>query len=83
MRLPARGRGLATPDADCAHRIPVESEDGEIGHVEDVLVDDTAWSIRHLVVDAEKRCSDKSLLVSPEWLTRATLAGRTRCSASS
>jgi hypothetical protein len=53
----------------------VQSEDGEIGHVEDVLVDDRAWAIRYLVVNAEKWCPDKSILISPEWLTRVSRDG--------
>jgi sporulation protein YlmC with PRC-barrel domain len=56
----------------------VQSEDGEIGHVEDVLLDDKAWAIRYLVVNAEKWCSDKSVLVSPEWLTQVALDGSNR-----
>ena len=53
----------------------VQSEDGEIGHVEDVLVDDRDWAIRYFVVNAEKWCPDKSILVSPEWLTRVSRDG--------
>jgi sporulation protein YlmC with PRC-barrel domain len=53
----------------------VQSEDGEIGHVEDVLVDDREWAIRYLIVNAEKWCPDKSILVSPEWLTRVSRDG--------
>jgi len=32
----------------------MQTEDGEIGHVKDVLVDDKTWAIRYLVVDTEK-----------------------------
>jgi hypothetical protein len=50
----------------------VETEDGEIGHVEDLLVDDTAWVIRYLRVDTKNRWADKRVLVAPEWLTGVT-----------
>jgi hypothetical protein len=50
----------------------VETEDGEIGHVEDLLVDDTAWVIRYLRVDTKNRWADKRVLVAPEWLTEVT-----------
>ncbi len=53
----------------------VQSEDGEIGHVEDVLIDDRAWAIRYLVVNAEKWYSDKRVLVSPEWLSQVPVDG--------
>ena len=48
----------------------VRAEDGEIGHVKDVLVDDKAWAIRYLVVDTEQWWAGKTVLVSPGWLTR-------------
>jgi hypothetical protein len=50
----------------------IQAEDGEIGHVNDVLVDDEAWAVRYLVVDTRHWWSDKKVLVSPEWLTRVT-----------
>jgi uncharacterized protein YrrD len=50
----------------------MEAEDGEIGHVKDVLVDDRVWAIRYLVVDTEKWWGGKAVLVSPEWLARVT-----------
>jgi sporulation protein YlmC with PRC-barrel domain len=48
----------------------IRAEDGEIGHVKDVLVDDKAWAIRYLVVDTEHWWAGKRVLVSPGWLTR-------------
>lgn len=50
----------------------IQTEDGEIGHVEDVLVDDQAWAIRYLVVDTENRCAGQKVLVSPAWLIHVT-----------
>jgi sporulation protein YlmC with PRC-barrel domain len=48
----------------------IQAEDGEIGHVKDVLVDDKAWAIRYLVVDTEEWWGGKTVWVSPQWLTR-------------
>ena len=39
--------------------------DGEIGHVEDFLVDDTDWSIHYLVVDTKNWWPGKKVLISP------------------
>ncbi len=50
----------------------MQAEDGAIGHVKDVLVDDKAWAIRYLVVDTEEWWEGKMVLVSPEWLAHAT-----------
>jgi sporulation protein YlmC with PRC-barrel domain len=58
----------------------VQTEDGQIGHVKDVLVDDQAWAIRYLVVDTENRWAGKKVLVSPAWLTHVTWdASKTLC----
>jgi len=50
----------------------LETEDGEIGHVEDLLVDDTDWVIRYLRVDTKNRWVGQSVLVAPQWLTEVT-----------
>jgi sporulation protein YlmC with PRC-barrel domain len=50
----------------------MQAEDGEIGHVKDVLVDDKAWAIRYLVVDTDEWWGGKTVWVSPQWLTRVT-----------
>lgn len=50
----------------------IQTEDATIGHVKDVLVDDRAWAIRYLVVDAENRWASRKVLVSPAWLINLT-----------
>ena len=58
----------------------IQTEDGEIGHVKDVLVDDQAWAIRYLVVDTENRWMGKKVLVSPAWLVHVAWdASKTLC----
>jgi hypothetical protein len=42
----------------------VHATDGEIGHVEDFLVDDVGWSIRYVAVDARNWWPEQRLLVS-------------------
>ena len=42
--------------------------DGDIGHVEDFLVDDRAWAIRYLVVDTRNWWPGKKVVLSPEWI---------------
>src|SRR5580704_8755251 len=59
-------------DNDDAHLRSVEAvtgyhihaSDGEIGHVEDFLVEDADWSIRYLVVDTKNWWPGKKVLVS-------------------
>ena len=43
----------------------IHATDGEIGHVEDFLVDDTDWSIHFLIVDTKNWWSGKKVLISP------------------
>ena len=46
----------------------LQARDGEIGHVEDFIIDDESWSIRYVVVDTRNWWPGKKVLVSPEWI---------------
>ncbi len=46
----------------------IQAEDGEVGHVEDFIVDDKAWTIRYLVVDTRNWLPGRKVLVSPTWI---------------
>ena len=48
----------------------IHAQDGEIGHVEDFLVDDRAWSIRYLLVDTSNWIGGRTVLIAPEWAGR-------------
>ena len=48
-----------------------QAHDGRVGAVEDVYVDDRAWAIRHLVVDARHRLSRRRVLLRPETIAAA------------
>ncbi len=43
----------------------IHASDGEIGHVEDFLMDDTDWSIHYLIVDTKNWWPGKKVLISP------------------
>jgi hypothetical protein len=43
----------------------IHASDGEIGHVEDFLMDDADWSIHYLVIDTKNWWPGKSVLISP------------------
>ena len=47
---------------------PIHATDGEIGHVEDFIIDDETWTIRYLVVDTRNWWPGKKVLVSPQWI---------------
>lgn len=42
--------------------------DGEIGRVDDFLVEDEKWTIRYMVVDTSTWLTGRQVLVSPEWI---------------
>lgn len=54
----------------------IHASDGEIGHVEDFLIDDAGWSVRYLTVDTRNWWPGERVLVSPrsvhdiDWAAR-------------
>ena len=48
----------------------IQATDGEIGHVEDFIVDDLTWTIRYLVVDTKNWLPGRKVLVAPRWATK-------------
>ncbi|MDQ3257841.1 MAG: PRC-barrel domain containing protein, partial [Acidobacteriota bacterium] len=52
----------------------IEARDGDIGHVEDFLIDDESWAIRYMVVDTVNWWPGKKVIVSPQWIKRVSWA---------
>lgn len=52
----------------------IGAADGEIGHVDDFLVEDRAWAIRYLVVATRNWWPGKKVLISPEWIKTVSWA---------
>jgi PRC-barrel domain protein len=52
----------------------IAAADGDIGHVDDFLIDDRAWAIRYLVVDTRNWWPAKKVLLSPEWIQTVSWA---------
>lgn len=44
------------------------ARDGEIGHLEDFIVDTSSWNILYIVVDTGSWLPGKKVLVSPSWV---------------
>ncbi len=53
----------------------IEATDGDLGHVEDFIVDDLEWVIRYMVVDTRNWWPGKKVVVSPEWINRVSWPG--------
>ncbi|MEO7889701.1 MAG: PRC-barrel domain-containing protein [Vicinamibacterales bacterium] len=50
----------------------IQASDGEIGHVEDFLVDDETWAIRYIVVDTSNWWGGNTVLLAPPWIQRVS-----------
>jgi len=50
-------------------RFHVRASDGEIGHVEGLVVDDAGWAIRYMVVNTSDWWLGHAVLIAPQWST--------------
>jgi len=55
----------------------IGAADGDIGHVEDFLVDGDDWTIRYMIIDTKNWWPGKLVLVAPEWGTGISWNERT------
>ncbi len=84
VEQPTRARGLAASDGRPGdphlrsvrqvEGYRIRSMDGEIGHLEDFLVDDEAWVIRYIVVDTRNWLPGKKVLISTRWISGVSWA---------
>lgn len=52
----------------------IKARDGEVGHVEDFIIDDTTWIIRYMVIDTRNWLPGRKVLVAPTWINRLAWA---------
>jgi len=50
----------------------IHATDGEIGHIDDFIIDDKTWAIRYLIIDTRNWWPGKKILVSPQWIERVS-----------
>jgi hypothetical protein len=55
----------------------IHADDGEIGHVEDFIVNDENWTIGFLVIDIGNWLPGRKVLVSPKWIKNVNWADTT------
>lgn len=46
----------------------IQAADGEIGHVDDFLVEEGTWVMRYLVADTRNWLPGKKVLLAPQWV---------------
>lgn len=50
----------------------IQATDGELGHVDDFVIDEDTWAIRYLIINAQSWCPGKRVLMSPQWIQRVS-----------
>jgi hypothetical protein len=71
----AAGRASGDPHLRSTKEVTgyrIEARDGEIGHVEDFILDDESWSVRYVVVDTRNWLPGRKVLVSPYWVDKVS-----------
>jgi sporulation protein YlmC with PRC-barrel domain len=69
--MAAREREHSDPHLRSAREVEgyyVAATDGEIGHVEDLLIDDADWTINLLAIDTRNWLPGRKVVISPGWL---------------
>jgi len=46
----------------------IEANDGGIGHVEDLMIDEDTWAIRYMIVDTSNWWLGHQVLIAPQWI---------------
>lgn len=55
---------------DTVRGYTIRGTDGDIGHVDDFVIDDSNWAIRYLIVATTDWWPGKKVLISPNWIDR-------------
>ena len=50
----------------------IQASDGEIGHVEDFIIDDETWAIRYLIIDTRNWWPGKKVIISTKWIEKVS-----------
>lgn len=55
----------------------IRTSDGEIGHVDDFVMDDETWAVRYLLVNTHNWWPGKHVLLAPAWISAVNWSDRT------
>ena len=55
----------------------IEASDGDIGHIQDLLLDDETWAVRYLIVDTSNWWLGHQVLIAPRWIQNVSWPERT------
>lgn len=69
------GKEAWNPHLRSTHHVSgyhIHAADGEIGHIEDFIIDDETWAIRYLIIDTQNWLPGKKILLSTQWIERVS-----------
>ncbi len=46
----------------------IEATDGDVGHVQGMLVDEETWAIRYIIVNTSNWWLGHQVLIAPQWI---------------
>jgi uncharacterized protein YrrD len=75
QRETPKGEKAWDPHLRSTHEVSgyhIQAVDGEIGHVDDFIIDDETWAIRYLTIDTRNWWPGKKVLISPRWIERVS-----------
>jgi sporulation protein YlmC with PRC-barrel domain len=78
-KLSTQGKKMWDPHLRSTYSVSghhIQALDGEVGHVEDFIIDDETWAIRYLIVDTHNWWPGKKVLISPQWIERVSWGER-------
>lgn len=47
----------------------IAASDGDLGHIEDLIVDDQSWRIRYVAIDTKNWLPGRKVLIAPDWIS--------------
>ncbi len=50
------------------HGYHIHATDGELGHIEDFIIDDKTWAIRYLIIDTRNGLPGRKILLTSQWI---------------
>ena len=76
LKQPFQVEEVWNPDLRNTHEMRgyhIQGIDGEIGHIEDFIIDNETWAIRYLIVDTQNWWQRKNVLISLKWIEHVSL----------
>jgi len=74
---PARKDASHLRSANAVRHYHIEANDGGIGHVQGLLLDEDTWAIRYLIVDTSNWWLGHKVLIAPQWIHGVSWSERT------